>query len=33
MDNHDILRELDSIARSVRRGQPFFTQAEYVPEG
>jgi 1,4-alpha-glucan branching enzyme len=32
MDNYDILRELDNIARSVRSCQPFYTAAEYVPE-
>ena len=32
MDNYDILRELDGIARSVRSSQPFYTAAEYVPE-
>ena len=32
MDNYDILRELDSVARSARPGYPIFTQAEYVPE-
>ena len=32
MDNYDILRELDSIGRSVRSSQPFYTAAEYVPE-
>jgi 1,4-alpha-glucan branching enzyme len=32
MDNYDILRELDSIGRSVRTSQPFYTAAEYVPE-
>ncbi len=32
MDNYDILRELDSVARSVRSSQPFYTAAEYVPE-
>ncbi|CAF2852029.1 unnamed protein product [Rotaria sp. Silwood2] len=32
MDNYDILRELDSVARSVRSSQPFYSQAEYVPE-
>ncbi|UJR09363.1 hypothetical protein I4U23_013607 [Adineta vaga] len=32
MDNYDILRDLDQIARSTRLTQPFFSQAEYVPE-
>ena len=32
MDNYDILRELDNIARTVRTSQPFYTAAEYVPE-
>ncbi|CAF4427476.1 unnamed protein product, partial [Rotaria sp. Silwood2] len=32
MDNYDILRHLDSIGRSMRPCQPFFSQAEYVPE-
>ncbi len=32
IDNYDILRELDNIARSVRTSQPFYTAAEYVPE-
>ena len=32
MDNYNILHELDRTARSVRPNQPFFTQAEYVPE-
>ena len=32
MDNYDILRELDNVARSVRGSQPFYTAAEYVPE-
>ncbi|CAF4726366.1 unnamed protein product, partial [Rotaria sp. Silwood2] len=32
MDNYDILCELDSVARSVRSSQPFYSQAEYVPE-
>ncbi|CAF0954312.1 unnamed protein product [Adineta ricciae] len=32
MDNYDVLRELDRVARSVRPNQPFFSQAEYVPE-
>jgi 1,4-alpha-glucan branching enzyme len=32
MDNYDILRELDTIARSARNSQPFYTTAEYVPE-
>ncbi|CAF3460343.1 unnamed protein product [Rotaria sp. Silwood1] len=32
MDNYDILRELDNVARSVRGSQPFLTAAEYVPE-
>jgi len=33
MDNYDILRELDNIARSIRGStQPFYTAAEYVPE-
>lgn len=32
MDNYDILRELDNIARSIRNSQPFYTAAEYVPE-
>ncbi|CAF2882655.1 unnamed protein product [Rotaria sp. Silwood2] len=32
MDNYDILHELDSVARSIRSSQPFYSQAEYVPE-
>ncbi|CAF4979256.1 unnamed protein product [Rotaria sp. Silwood1] len=32
MDNYDILGHLDSVARSVRRSQPFFSQAEYILE-
>jgi 1,4-alpha-glucan branching enzyme len=32
MDNYDILRELDNVARSIRTSQPFYTAAEYVPE-
>jgi 1,4-alpha-glucan branching enzyme len=32
MDNYDILRELDNIARTARNSQPFYTAAEYVPE-
>ena len=32
MDNYDVLRELDNVARSVRTSQPFYTAAEYVPE-
>ncbi|CAF1376269.1 unnamed protein product [Adineta ricciae] len=32
MDNYDILRELDNVARSIRTSQPFYTTAEYVPE-
>ncbi len=32
MDNYDILRELDNIARTTRSSQPFYTAAEYVPE-
>ncbi|CAF4790635.1 unnamed protein product [Rotaria sp. Silwood1] len=32
IDNYDILGHLDSVARSVRPSQPFFSQAEYVFE-
>ncbi|CAF0982573.1 unnamed protein product [Rotaria sordida] len=32
MDNYDILHELDSAGRSARSSQPFYSQAEYVPE-
>jgi len=33
MDNYNILFELDQIARNAaRRGQPFTTQAEHMPE-
>ena len=32
MDNYDVLRELDSVGRSTRVDQPFFSAAEYVPE-
>lgn len=32
MDNYDILRQLDSVVRSVRPRSSIFTQAEYVPE-
>ncbi|CAF1005146.1 unnamed protein product [Adineta steineri] len=32
MDNYNILYELDHVGRSSRRNQPFFTQAEHVPE-
>ncbi|CAF2474041.1 unnamed protein product [Rotaria sp. Silwood2] len=32
MDNYDILRELDNLARSVRGSQPFYTAVEYIPE-
>jgi len=32
IDNYNILHELDHTARSIRQNQPFFTQAEHVPE-
>ncbi len=33
MDNYNILYELDQVARrAARRGQPFTTQAEHMPE-
>ncbi|CAF2920117.1 unnamed protein product [Rotaria sp. Silwood2] len=32
LNNYNILHELDHLARSIRLNQPFFTQAEHVPE-